>query len=120
MARKEADLAIFTLASDYDPAHYKNWDEKELSALGNYEATAEVIKARLERNGLKVKEMYAIEHKSEKKGTPQSEECHSVTNETKLHYHYHILVKFEPTHGAALQEIAKYIGIAPEAIERPK
>ena len=32
MARKEADLSIFTMASDYDPAHY-NWPEKELAAF---------------------------------------------------------------------------------------
>ena len=62
MARLNANLSFFMLTSDYDPAHY-NWTEKELSTLGDCKATAEVIKKRLEDNGVKVKEMYAIEHK---------------------------------------------------------
>ena len=65
MAREQADLSTFTLASDYNPMHY-NWTETERAALGDCKATAEVIKARLENNGLKVKEMYAIEHRGEK------------------------------------------------------
>ena len=39
------------LLSDYDPAHYYNWTEKELSALGNgCKAIAEVMKKRLSKN----------------------------------------------------------------------
>lgn len=115
MARKEADLSIFTMASDYDPAHY-NWPEKELAALGNgCKATAEIIKKHLEENGAKVKEMHVIEHKGEKKATKK---FHSGTDETKTHYH--ILVKFEPSHGATLEEIAEYIGVLQNAIEKLK
>lgn len=118
MARLEADLSFFTFASDYDPTHYNNWTEKELAALGNCKATAGVVKMRLEDNGLIVKEMYAIEHKSEKKANSQSEVQHNSTDETRVHYH--IIVKFEPTHGATLKEIAKYISVPPEVIEKPK
>ena len=106
MARNEADLTIFMLVSDYDPAHYYNWTEKELSALGNgCKAIAEVVKDRLEANGTKVEEMYVIEH-------------HNGTNETKPHYH--ILVKFVDKQGATLNEIAKYISVCPEIIEKSK
>lgn len=103
MSRLYADLTTFTFASDYDSAHYK-WDGNELAALGDCKVTAEVIKARLESNGLKIKEMYIIEHNG--------------ADETPTHFH--ILVKFEPTHGATLQEIAEYIGVLPNIIEKPK
>lgn len=118
MARLEADLSFFMSASDYDPTHYNNWTKKELATLGDCKATAEVVKKRLEDNGLIVKEMYAIEHTGEKKADSQPEEQHNGTAETKVHYH--IIVKFEPTHGATLKKIAKYIGVPPEVIEKPK
>lgn len=120
MARPEADLTVFMLVSDYDPAHYYNWTEKELSTLGNgCKAIAEVIKKRLENNGTKVKEMYVIEHsKIEKNANSKSEEHHNDTDETKRHYH--LLVKFEDKQGATLKEIAEYIGVPPEVIEKPK
>ena len=117
MARLNADLSFFMLVSDYDPAHY-NWTEKELSALGDCKATAEVIKKRLEDNGAKVKEMYAIEHKSEKKADSRSEKFHGATDEAKLHYH--ILARFEPSHGATLEKIAEYIGVPVKVIVDPK
>lgn len=116
MARDQADLSFFMLVSDYDPAHY-NWTEKELAALGNHKAVAEVIKKRLEDNGAKVKEMYVIEHKGEKKVDLQSKEYHNSTDSTKPHYH--ILVRFEPSHGATLKEIAEYIGVPMEVIVKP-
>lgn len=117
MARLEADLSFFMLASDYNPAHY-GWTENELAALGDCKATAEVIKKRLEDNGAKVEEMYAIEHKSEKKADSKSKEFHGATDETKMHYH--ILVRFESSHGAMLEEIAEYIGVPPEIIEKSR
>ena len=117
MARKEADLSIFTMASDYDPAHY-NWTKNELAALGDCRATAEIIKKHLEDNGAKVKEMYVIEHKCEKKADSKAEDHHKGTDETKPHYH--ILVKFEPSYGATLEEIAEYIGVPQNAIEKLK
>ncbi len=113
----EAKLHTFMLASDYDPAHY-GWTESELAALGDCKSTAEVIKKRLENNGAKVKEMYAIEHKSEKKADSKSKEFHGATDEAKMHYH--LLVRFEPSHGATLKELSEYIGISPEIIEKPK
>jgi len=116
MARLEATLSFFMLASDYDPAHY-NWTEKELAALGDCKATAEVIKKRLEDNGTKVKEMYVVEHKGEKKTGSKSEKFHGATDEAKMHYH--LLVRFEPSHGATLEAIAKYIGVPLEVIEKP-
>ena len=117
MARTEADLTIFMLASDYNPAHY-DWTENELSALGNCKSTATVIKRRLEDNGAKVKEMYVIEHKGEKKADSESEQFHGDTDETKPHYH--ILARFEPSHKATLKEIAKYIGVPMQIIVKPK
>lgn len=111
----ETKLRTFTFASDYNPAHYK-WTEKELSSLGDCSATAEVIKKRLEDNGAKVKEMYAIEHKGEKEADSKSEEFHGPTDETKLHYH--ILVKFEYKQGVTLKKIAKYIGVRPEHVRK--
>ena len=113
MTGKETKLTTFTMASDYDPAHY-NWTEEKLAALGDYKATAEVIKKRLEDNDVKVKEMYVIEHKSEKKADKKSKEYHNSTDETKPHYH--ILVKLE--HGATLKEIAEYVGVLPNIIEK--
>lgn len=97
---KYPKLTTFTLASDYDPIHY-DWTEKELAALGDCKATAEVIKARLEKSGLKVMEMYVIEH----------------TNTDKTKTHFHILVKFELTHGGTKDKIAKYIGVSPNIVE---
>lgn len=119
MARtvNEVKLTLFMLASDYNPAHY-NWTKNELSALGDCKAIAEVIKKRLEDNGAKVKEMYAIEHKDKKKADSKSKECHNSTNTIKPKYH--ILVKFEPSHGTPLKEIAEYIGVPPEVIEKAK
>ena len=117
MARTEADLTLFMLASDYNPAHY-DWTENELAALGDCKATAEVVKRRLEDNGTKVKEMYVIEHRGEKKANSKPKEYHNSTDTTKPHYH--ILVRFEPSHGATLEEIAEYIGVPPEVIEKPK
>lgn len=117
MARLKANLSSFMLASDYDPAHY-GWTENELAALGSCKATAEVIKKRLEDNGAKVKEMYAIEHKGEKEADSKSVEHHNGNDETKMHYH--LLVRFEPSHGATLEEIAEYIGVPLEVIEKPR
>ena len=117
MARLNADLSFFMLASDYNPAHY-NWPEKELSALGDCKAIAEVAKKRLEANGAKVKEMYVIEHKGEKKTDSKSEEHHHGTDETQIHFH--LLTRLEPSHGATLEEIAEYIGVPPEVIEKPR
>lgn len=113
----KVNLTFFMLASDYNPVHY-GWTENELAALGDCKATAEVIKKRLEDNGAKVKEMYAIEHKSEKKADSKSKEFHGATDETKMHYH--ILVKFERSHGAMLEKIAEYIGVPPEIIEKSR
>ena len=79
MARKEADLSIFTMASDYDPAHY-NWTKNELAALGDCRATAEIIKKHLEDNGAKVKEMYVIEHKYDKKADSKAEDHLTLIN----------------------------------------
>lgn len=109
-------LTFFLLASDYDPVHYF-WTEKELAALGDCKAVAEVIKKRLEGNGTKVKEMYVIEHKSEKKTDSKSRKFHGVIDETKPHYH--ILVRFEPSHGATLKEIAEYIGVPFPLVIKP-
>lgn len=117
MERTEADLTLFTLASDYNPAHY-DWTENELAALGDCKATAEVVKRRLEDNGTKVKEMYVIEHRGEKKANSKPKKYHNSTDTTKPHYQ--ILVKFEPSHGATLEEIAEYIGVPPEVIEKSK
>ena len=117
MARLEAILTFFMLASDYNPAHY-DWTENELSALGNCKSTAAVIKRRLEDNGAKVKEMYVIEHRGEKKANSKPKEYHNSTDTTKPHYH--IVARFEPSHGATLEEIAEYIGVPPEVIEKPK
>lgn len=114
---KEAKLHTFMLASDYDPAHY-DWTESELAALGDCKSTAEVIKNRLENNGAKVKEMYAIEHEDGKKADSKSKACHNSTNTIKPKYH--ILVKFEPSHATPLKEIAEYIGVPPEVIEKSK
>lgn len=114
---KEAKLHTFMLASDYDPAHY-DWTENELAALGDCKSTAEVIKNRLENNGAKVKEMYAIEHEDGKKADSKSKACHNSTNTIKPKYH--ILVKFEPSHATPLKEIAEYIGVPPEVIEKSK
>ena len=75
MARKESELETFIMASDYDPVHYF-WTEKELAALGDCKAVAEVIKKRLEDNDIKVKEMYVIEHKSEKTAGSKSRKFH--------------------------------------------
>ena len=115
MARTEADLTLFMLTSDYNSAHY-DWTENELAALGDCKATAEVVIRRLEDNGTKVKEMYVIEHRGEKKADSKSEEFHGPTDETKLHYH--ILVKFEDEQGYTLKEIAKYIGVRPEHVRK--
>lgn len=117
MARLEAILTFFMLTSDYNPAHY-DWTENELAALGNCKSTAAVIKRRLEGNDAKVKEMYVIEHEGEKKADSKSKEYHNSTDTTKPHYH--IVVRFEPSHGATLKEIAEYIGVPPEVIEKPK
>lgn len=117
MARTEAELTFFMLASDYNPAHY-NWTENEFAALGDCKATAEVIKKRLEDNGAKVKEMYVIEHKGEKKADSRSKEHHNGIDETKIHYH--LLVKFEPSHGATLKKISEYIGVPMQVIEKPR
>lgn len=116
MARTVADLTIFMLANDYDPAHY-NWTKNELPALGDCKVTAEVMKKRLEDNGKKVTAMYAIEHKGEKTADSKPDEHHKGIDETKPHYH--IVVKFESKQ-ATLEEIAMYIGIRPEFIEKPK
>lgn len=116
MARLNANLSFFMLTSDYDPAHY-NWTEKELSTLGDCKATAEVIKKRLEDNDIKVKEMYVIEHKSEKTAGSKSRKFHVAIDETKLHYQ--ILVRFEPSHGATLKEIAEYIGVPFPIVIKP-
>lgn len=111
----EAKLSTFELASDYNPVHY-NWTESELAALGNCKATAEVVKKRLEDNGAKVKEMYVIEHKGEKKANSKSEKHRRGIDKSKIHYH--LLVKFEPSHGARLEDISKYIGIPLKVIEK--
>lgn len=81
MARTEADLTLFMLTSDYNPAHY-DWTENELTALGDCKATAEVVKRRLEDNGTKVKEMYVIEHRGEKKANSKPKEYHNSTDTT--------------------------------------
>ncbi len=117
MARKEADLTLFMLVSDYNPAHYYNRTKNKLAALGDCKTLAEVMKKDLEDNGIKVIEMYVIEHKGEKTADSKSKEYHRGIDETKLHYH--IVVKFESKQ-ATLKEIAKYISVRPEIIEKPK
>lgn len=62
--------------------------------------------------------MYAIEHKGEKKADSKSKEYHNSTDATKPHYH--IVARLEPSHGATLEEIAEYIGVPPEVIEKPR
>ena len=62
--------------------------------------------------------MYVIEYKGEKMSDSKSEEYHKGVDETKTHFH--LLVKFEEKQGATLKAIAKYIGVRPEAVEKPK
>ena len=59
-----------------------------------------------------------MEHKSDKKADSKSKEFHRATDEAKMHYH--LLVRFEPSHGAILEDISKYIGVPLEAIEKPR
>ncbi len=101
MARTKANLKILNITNDYDKLHH-DWCDDELATLGDCKAVVEVIKKRLESHGLKIKEMYAIEH----------------TNAEGFK-HYHVLAKFEGE-GATLDEIADYLGIVPEMIEKPK
>ena len=61
--------------------------------------------------------MYVVEHKGEKKADSKSKEYHNSTDTTKPHYH--IFVRFEPSHGTALEDIAKYLGVSSEVIEKP-
>lgn len=116
MARKDSDLTTCMIVSDYNPAHY-NWPKEELATLGNCKAIAEVIKALLENHGLKIKEMYIIEHTGEKKADSQTRDYHRAVDETKTHYH--IIIKFEPSHGATLKDIARFIGVPLEVIGKP-
>ena len=117
MARKVANLSFFILSSDYNPKHYYNWTEKELAALGDCKATGEVIKKRLEDNGKKVKEMYTVKHEGHKKSDSKPQKFHGTIDETKPHYH--IVVRFEPSHGATLKEIAEYIGVPFSIVVKP-
>ncbi len=55
---------------------------KKTCRIRGLQAIAEVIKKRLEDNGVKVKEMYAIEHKGEKADS-KSKEYHNSTDATK-------------------------------------
>ena len=101
MARTKANLKILNITNDYDKLHY-DWSEEECTSLADCRATAEVIKKRLESHELKIQEMYVIEHKSENGWN-----------------HYHILAKLEGE-GATLEDIARYLGMMPEMIEKPK
>lgn len=112
-------LSTCMIVSDYDPAHYKNWTQEELAALGNCKATAEVIKRRIERNGPIIEAMYAIEHEGEKETDSESKKHHKSVDEAKKHYHIAIQFESKP-HGATLRNIAKYLGVPKEVIEKPK
>ena len=101
MARTKANITIINIENGYDAKYYR-WGNDERVSLTDCKSVAEVMKKRLEAHGLKIKEMYAIDHIS--------------NNEWK---HYHILAKLEGE-GATLDEIADYLGIVPEMIEKPK
>lgn len=118
MSRECADLTCLMLANDYDPAHYLDWTDEEIKALGNVKSVAEVLKKRLVNNSLQIQGMYAVEHKGEKANDSQAPAGVSIVDQTKKHYH--IVVKFAPRGGATLAELADYMGISPQIIEKPK
>ena len=101
MARKEAALKKFMFVSDYDPAHY-NWTPEELSALGDPKKTALILMKRLNKNNIKIKGMYAIQHRSEKKGYFWASNLHEKDSafreyQEAIHtkQHIHVLIFFE-------------------------
>ena len=100
MSRNIADIKIVNIVNDYDRSHY-NWSEEEYKALGDYKAMAEILKNRLEANGLKVCEMHIVEH-----------------NSAKDYLHYHVLIKLD--NGATLEAIAKYLGVNSSQITKPQ
>lgn len=117
MATTEAALTFFMLTQDYDPAHW-DWTDTEKESLGDCQATAQVVKERLEGGGCTLEEMYTITHDRDEK------RMWDVYNDKyyikPVGRHIHILGRFEKGGGQTLKEIARLAGVSPEFIEKPK
>ena len=113
--KKVAKLKTFMFAQDYSPEHW-DWDPSELKSLGNPGDMANVILRRLQAAELEVTEAYAIEHDKDE---------HELWNEYENQYQVkiaetHIQVVCKLATGETLENIAKFIGISPNFIAKPK
>lgn len=126
MARKEAALKKFMFVSDYDPAHY-NWTPEELSALGDPKKTALILMKRLNKNNIKIKGMYAIQHRSEKKGYFWASNLHEKDSafreyQEAIHtkQHIHVLIFFEDGYETEKTKLSEIMGISKSALDNIK
>lgn len=125
MARTESPLKKIMFVSDYNPDHY-DWNPQEQSALGDSKSTAEIIKSRLESNGISIDRMYAIEHKSEKKGelfwasTRHEKEPDFLKFQTEIRQkkHIHVLIFFSDNSPVERTRAAKIMGVSINAIDK--
>ena len=113
--KKVAKLKTFMFAQDYSPEHW-DWDPSELKSLGNPGDMANVILRRLQAAELEVTEAYAIEHDKDER---------ELWNEYENQYQVkiaetHIQVVCKLATGETLENIAKFIGISPNFIAKPK
>lgn len=113
--KRPANLTTFMLSQDYLPEHW-DWDVTEKAALGSCDATAKVILARLTAAGLSVREAYAITHDKDEHEIWNEYTNQYIVNFTSNHIHFSCKL----AKGETLENIAKFIGVTPNYIGRPK
>ena len=113
--KRPANLTTFMLSQDYLPEHW-DWDVTEKAALGSCDATAKVILDRLTAAGLSVREAYAITHDKDEHEIWDEYQNQYIVNFTSNHIHFSCKL----AKGETLENIAKFIGVTPNYIGRPK
>lgn len=118
MATTEASITRLMIVCDYDPIHYINWSDKEKESLGNCKEISEIIMKRLKKNGINILEMYSIEHSGENYSeiSQLRKSGFSIFHDKK---HFHIALRISKSTAKPIKEIAKYIGLRSECIEKP-
>lgn len=120
--KQPAILTTIMLSQDYDPEHWK-WSDDENKVLDQYRFSPDAAKEvgtiilnHLLAHGVEFEEAYAITHDKDE---------HVIWSEYKNQYittftsnHIHFVAKFKK--GDTLENLADFIGIDPQYIEKPK
>lgn len=106
---------IFSITQQNKPDYWE-WSEAEKNVLGDLKAHSDLIKQKLDQNGIDLEEMYTIYHDKDK--TVVYDKFDKELVEKLKEPHIHVLFKAKESQD--VETVANAVGVAPEYIEYAK